>query len=126
MTAVIAEKQKRKEPKIMNKLKCTVTTCRHNADMLCDLNKIQVEGPAAKESRDTCCGSYAERKGGAHNLAGVCSACATESTEILCSAEHCAYNSGRKCKADSVKVAGCTADPCVVSETECTTFRPRA
>lgn len=110
----------------MNKLKCSVTTCRHNADLLCSLNEIQVDGPAATESRDTCCVSYAERKGGANNLSGVCNSCATESTVIRCSAEHCAYNSGRKCHADSVKVSGCTSSPCVVSETECTTFRPRA
>ena len=45
----------------MNKLKCSVTTCRHNANDLCELRKIQVDGPAALESRETCCGSYAAR-----------------------------------------------------------------
>ena len=44
----------------MNKLKCSVTTCRHNANDLCELRIIQVDGPAALESRETCCGSYAE------------------------------------------------------------------
>lgn len=29
----------------MNKLKCSVTTCRHNANDLCELRKIQVDGP---------------------------------------------------------------------------------
>lgn len=110
----------------MNKLKCTVTTCQHNADLLCNLNKIQVDGPAAEESSETCCVSYAERKSGANNLFGVNNSSASENTDIQCSAEHCAYNSNRKCQAESVKVAGCTADPCVVSETECATFRPRA
>ena len=39
----------------MNKLKCSVTTCRHNQNELCGLQKIQVDGPAAMESRETCC-----------------------------------------------------------------------
>ena len=37
----------------MNKLKCSVTTCRHNANDLCELRKIQVDGPAALESRES-------------------------------------------------------------------------
>ena len=37
----------------MNKLKCSVTTCRHNANNLCELRKIQVDGPAALESRES-------------------------------------------------------------------------
>ena len=110
----------------MNKLKCSVTTCRHNENQLCDLQKIQVDGPAAHESCDTCCISYAERTKGAHNMNSCNNSTASESTEILCSAEHCTYNSNRKCQADNVKVEGCCADPCIVSETECATFRPRA
>ena len=110
----------------MNKLKCSVTSCRHNANQLCDLQKIQVDGPSAQESRETCCNSYAERAKGANNMSGCYNSTACENTEIHCSAEHCAYNSNKKCKADNVKVTGCCSDPCVVSETECATFRPRA
>ena len=50
----------------MNKLKCSVTTCRHNANDLCELRKIQVDGPAALESRETCCGSYALQRRALH------------------------------------------------------------
>ena len=110
----------------MNKLKCSVTTCRHNENQLCDLQQIQVDGPAAIESCDTCCVSYAERAKGTSNMFHGQNSMASESTEIRCSAEHCAYNSNRKCKAESVKVAPCCADPSIVSETECATFRPRA
>ena len=110
----------------MNNLKCSVTTCRHNANQLCELQKIQVDGPAAQESRETCCISYAERAKGANNMSAYNNSNASEGTEIMCSAEHCTYNSNKKCQADNVKVAGCCADPCVVSETECSTFRPRA
>ena len=126
LTAVQADQNIRKETMFMNKLKCSVTTCRHNENQLCDLSKIQVDGPAATESRDTCCVSYAERAKGANNMFSGMNSTASESTEIHCSAEHCAYNSNKKCNADNVKVAPCCADPCVVSETECTTFRPRA
>ena len=89
----------------MNKLKCSVTTCRHNANDLCELRKIQVDGPAALESRETCCGSYAERTS---------------------SSENCTYNDNHKCSADCVCVGCCCADPEVVSETECCTFERRA
>ncbi len=54
----------------MNKLKCSVTTCRHNANDLCELRKIQVDGPAALESSETCCGSYAERTSSSENSCG--------------------------------------------------------
>ena len=110
----------------MNKLKCSVTTCRHNENQLCDLNKIRVDGPAATESCDTCCVSYAERTKGTSNMFTGNNSTASESTEILCSAEHCMYNSNKKCNADNVKVEPCCADPCVISETSCATFRPRA
>ena len=93
----------------MNKLKCSVETCRHNHNDLCSLQKIQVDGPAAMESRETCCGSSA-----------------SERTDIHCSAERCTYNEGKKCRAEQVNVGCCCSAPCVVSETECCTFMPRA
>lgn len=110
----------------MNKLKCSVTTCRHNQNALCSLQKIQVDGPAAMESRETCCGSYAERTKSAKNESGCGCGAANERTDIHCSAAHCAYNESRKCRAESVSVGGCCADPSAVSETACCTFRPRA
>ena len=30
-----------------NKLECSVTSCRHNVNSLCDLPSIKVEGPGA-------------------------------------------------------------------------------
>lgn len=110
----------------MNKLKCKVDTCRYNQNELCMLSKIQVDGPAAMESRETCCISYAEKTKNAQNSASMSSSNATESTDIHCSAEHCAYNESKKCHADCVCVGCCCSDPSVVSETECTTFRPKA
>ena len=83
--------QNGKDPITMNKLKCSVTTCRHNQNELCSLQKIQVDGPAAMESRETCCGSYAERTKSARNEAACGCGSASEQTDIHCSAAHCAY-----------------------------------
>lgn len=109
----------------MNKLKCSVTTCRHNANDLCELRKIQVDGPAALESRETCCGSYAERTSSSENSCG-CSSSPSATADVHCSAEHCTYNDNHKCSADCVCVGCCCANPEVVSETECCTFERRA
>ena len=111
----------------MNKLKCKVDTCRHNKDNLCMLNKIQVDGPAAMESRETCCISYAERTNSSQNYSSMGNySQPSESTDIHCSAEHCTYNENKKCHADCVCVGCCCNDPSVISETECCTFEPRA
>ncbi len=110
----------------MNKLKCSVASCRHNNNQMCSLQKIQVDGPAAMESRETCCGSYAERTKSASNDTSCGCGCASERTDIHCSVAHCAYNENKKCSAESVSVGGCCSNPSVVSETECCTFTPRA
>lgn len=108
----------------MNKLKCQVETCRHNENELCALSHIQVDGPVAEESRETCCSSYAERTGGARNAVEYGSS-VSEDTDIHCSAEHCTFNENKKCHAECVCVGCCCASPTVMSQTECCTFQPR-
>lgn len=109
----------------MSKLKCKVDTCRHNKDYLCELKKIDVDGPAATESCQTCCISYVERTATSENSTGG-DMKPDAKTDIHCSAEHCTYNENKKCSADCVCVSCTCASPCVVSETECGTFVPRA
>ena len=46
----------------MPELKCTVQTCVHNQQFLCNLDKIEVGGNKAKRSEETCCDSFQERK----------------------------------------------------------------
>ena len=46
----------------MPELKCTVQTCVHNKQFLCDLDSIQVGGSSAKHAGETCCDSFQERK----------------------------------------------------------------
>ena len=53
----------------MTRLDCNVTNCLHNAENCCCKAAIIVEGEQAKETCDTCCGSFDENKDGAyHNL----------------------------------------------------------
>ena len=110
----------------MNKLKCSVTTCRHNQNELCSLQKIQVDGPAAMESRETCCGSYAERTKSARNEAACGCGSASEQTDIHCSAAHCAYNENKKLSCGKRQRRLLLFGPERGSETECCTFQPRA
>ena len=53
----------------MPELKCTVQTCVHNKQFLCDLDAIQVGGSDAKHPRETCCDSFQERKDGVYQNA---------------------------------------------------------
>ena len=39
----------------MPQLKCTVQTCVHNKQFLCDLDEITVGGESAKNPKETCC-----------------------------------------------------------------------
>ena len=45
----------------MPELSCTVQTCVHNYQYLCELDKIQVGGNSAKDAKETCCDSFEER-----------------------------------------------------------------
>ena len=42
----------------MPQLKCTVQTCVHNKQFLCDLDEITVGGESAKNPKETCCDSF--------------------------------------------------------------------
>lgn len=107
----------------MNRLECQVTTCQHYRDNRCCLEGIMVEGPAARESSQTCCDSFEERRPG-QGENSACGCNASGESAIDCKAEHCVYNSHCKCEADCVCV-GCTCDDvCSKSATECCTFRP--
>ena len=42
----------------MTRLDCNVTNCLHNAENCCCKAAIIVEGEQAKDTCDTCCGSF--------------------------------------------------------------------
>ena len=106
----------------MPELKCTVQTCTHNHQFLCDLDQIQVGGDAAKTAGETCCDSFQERKEGSYmNMAEDISAKKPSDTaSIDCKAEECKYNKDCDCHAGKISVEGSTA--CHCSGTECATF----
>ncbi len=104
----------------MTRLDCNVTNCLHNAENCCCKAAIIVEGEQAKETCDTCCGSFGENKDGAyHNLFKT----PENRLEVDCEAVKCVYNEGRHCSADHIGIAGDGASE--ASHTECASFRER-
>lgn len=109
----------------MPELKCTVQTCMHNKQFLCDLDKIEVGGNSAKTATETCCDSFQERKdGGYTNSYSDVTGTASDCSCIDCKATDCMYNSDCQCHAGKVSVEGSNA--CQCAATECATFKCRA
>lgn len=107
---------------VMNFLNCGVSACAHNSNDMCSLNTINVEGPGACKSDQTCCSSFMNSTD-AMNTAYSNSAC-TE-TEIECKAANCKHYKKGKCQAKDVHVGKMGNDPCVMGETMCDTFSAR-
>ena len=104
----------------MTRLDCNVTNCLHNAENCCCKAAIIVEGEQAKDTCDTCCGSFDENKDGAyHNLFKT----PENRLEVDCEAVKCVYNEGRHCSADHIGIAGDGSTE--ASHTECASFRER-
>ena len=102
----------------MPELKCTVQTCVHNNDFLCNLDRIQVGGESARNPQETCCDSFKERKEGSYsNSLEMASDCAC----VDCKATECMYNESCKCHAVKISVEG--GDAKNSSGTECATFK---
>lgn len=102
----------------MPELKCTVQTCVHNNQFLCDLDEIHVGGNSAKISEETCCDSFQKRNEGSYtNTAKTASECSS----VDCKATQCMYNDKCVCHAGKISVEGGNASEC--SGTECATFK---
>lgn len=106
-----------------NRLECAVSSCRHYRDDLCCLSAIQVDGPGAGESRQTCCGSFEPRTGTAENALG--GPYPTPDAAIRCDAERCAYNNAHRCSAEWVCVGSSRGAAASKAGTECRTFLPK-
>ena len=104
----------------MPELKCTVQTCVHNNQFLCDLEKIQVGGDSAKTAQETCCDSFQERKEGSYmNYSGQ--QMASDCASVDCHAKECMSNENCQCHAGRISVEGGNARQS--SATECATFK---
>lgn len=104
----------------MPELRCTVQTCLHNQQFYCNLDSICVDGSSAKNSEETCCKSFEERKddySNASDITGKASDCSC----IDCKAVECMYNDNCKCHAGKISVEGSNA--CKCEQTECASFK---
>ncbi|MFR5727498.1 MAG: DUF1540 domain-containing protein [Clostridium sp.] len=85
----------------MTRLECTVASCVHNSEKCCCKQGILVEGVNARESCDTCCGSFEE-------TAEACSKTwATPETRLQVDATlNCLYNDDHQCRAERISILG--------------------
>ena len=104
----------------MPELKCTVQTCVHNQQFLCDLDKIQVGGDNAKNPQETCCDSFQERKEGSYTNSMSMKE-ASDRSSVDCRATKCMYNENCSCDAGKISVEGGSATD--AGGTECATFQ---
>lgn len=100
----------------MTFLDCSVTGCMYNADNCCCKGEILVEGHQAKETKDTCCASFKERRGDGTNVLKRVS----KEIDVCCDACNCEFNDDKKCSAKHIGIAG--ANACECRETECASF----
>jgi len=104
----------------MTNLECSVKNCIHNSDNRCCKQAIIVDGSNAKETYETCCGSFDQNKAGMFkNLFRT----PETRLEIDCEAVNCVYNEDRRCKAEKIGITGDGASE--ATQTECATFKMR-
>lgn len=104
----------------MTKLDCNVKNCLHNADNCCCKQTIIVDGHQAKETHETCCGSFDENKDGSfRNLFQT----PESKLEVDCEATSCKFNEDRHCSAEHIGISGIGASH--ASHTECSSFEAK-
>ena len=109
-----------KEVYAITRLECTVASCIHNSEKCCCKQGILVEGVNARESCDTCCGSFEENRGGLFkNLFKT----PETRLQVDCDVLNCLYNDDHQCRAERISILGDGAR--AVGQTECGSFRER-
>ena len=106
----------------MAELKCAAVNCTYNKERYCSKGDIMVGGKHADKEEDTCCESFAERRGESNAYTSSLSH-PSSIISIDCEAVKCIYNSNYKCVADHVDIAG--SDASASRETACATFTER-
>ena len=101
----------------MTQLDCSVRNCKYNEDNCCCKENIQVDGSSARQSNETCCGSFVEK--GTTSVSNSTLE-PKKPTNVDCKAEKCHYNENCKCHANRIDIQGSNA--CCCGETECATF----
>lgn len=103
----------------MTILNCAATTCIYNEKMLCSRGEIEVMGEQARQSRETCCGSFRDRET-ADITDSSSEHCGCERIQIDCKARQCTYNDQCRCTAAAIDIEGSNA--CQCQDTACGTF----
>lgn len=101
----------------MTRLDCSVTNCTYNEDSCCCKGDITITGKDAKNTSETCCGSFHERKGDCCKNAIDHK---SENIDVDCEAVKCKYNEACKCSADRIGIMGGNAK--VSADTQCASF----
>ena len=103
----------------MAELGCGVRNCVYNKDEYCCKGDILVGGRKASREDETCCESFAQRRG--ETIAYTSSLSHPgKIISIDCEAVKCVYNSNYKCVAEHVDITGNGAGDS--RETACATF----
>lgn len=106
----------------MAELKCGAVNCTYNEGKCCCKGDIMVGGKHADRVEDTCCESFAQKRGERDTYTSSLSH-PSRTISIDCEVVKCIYNSNYKCVADHVDIAGSGAN--AARETECATFTER-
>ena len=103
----------------MAELKCGVENCTYNKEHYCSKGDIMVGGKHAHKEEETCCESFAQRRGETNAYTSSLSH-PGKIISIDCEAVKCVYNSNYKCVAEHVDITGNGAGDS--RETACATF----
>lgn len=101
----------------MADLRCQADTCTYNKSEYCCKGDIMVGGKHAVEEADTCCGSFAMKRGDSFTSAMEHP---KKTISIDCEATKCKYNSDYRCVAEHVDIKGAGASDS--RRTACATF----
>lgn len=107
----------RKEIEDMTRLECSVKNCIHNEEPYCCKGDITVEGSRARNTSETCCGSFQERtrECGCNSVGHR-----SPDIEVECGAQKCVHNEDCKCAATRIGIVGGNATDC--QDTQCASF----
>lgn len=102
---------------MMTELDCNVANCVYNKKQCCCKGDIMVSGTHACKVDDTCCESFAQKKGDSYTSAMEHP---SKTISVDCEAVKCVHNSEYKCHANKIDIKGSGACDC--SGTACATF----
>ena len=108
----------------MTKLECSVGYCTSNERGYCCRPEVQVSGPHAQSSSDTCCSSFSAPLDKHAKNAVRSYTIPNPNMPVLCTAETCHYQESGVCHASQIKMGPSHATK--ANQTECGSFLPQS